>query len=237
MTDNPGVAPVGGFTSTIIAGGTVAPAAGTIVPEKINAPAAAEAAMQQRAALMRDKGFVAKYLSGDVAARQQMENLNKAIAPGEADSIGTAPSDRPAEAQNYALPEGVAPLPFTVPHGTDAARVAQMNHDAHAIVSTLGVERDLAEGAVKMLDRAHAGRMGDDGQARAMDTVELQRMEFSLRSHLGDQYDAAMSRVEAALGKLKPVHAAWLKGAILRSDPNTAAWALQTLAGVGERAR
>jgi len=218
----------------------------------------AEQARTEIETLKGDKDFIERYTSGSVEARRRMAALHQAAFPEPPDDtpMPTTPAgqaqaeiearrgdnefirrieagDPLAHAELAALDAQAAepPLPFSFGEDTPIAEVARANRLAGEVIENLGVDRELARGSVAVLDRAVSARLDDNGVPKPMDDLELSRMEFLLKERLGDNYSAAMDNAEGALQRAG-AGGRWLQQTILSAGPQTAAWALISLANM-----
>lgn len=225
----------------------VAPAAPAAAPAPLARPSPADAAASQaatdaataqasaeRSALMNDKAFRDRFLSGDKDALNQIQAIiDKGNQPASKAADGGAP--KPAEPKTAdgttpnaaeAASDAMPPTPYDLglPADTPAAKAMDSQGKTHAIVTALGYTQDMARGAVNMIAKAQAARGG-----RELDALETNHLEHLLHTRFGDQYDARMDAVTANLKKLGSVRGAQMQHVMRSVDPLTSCWLFETL--------
>jgi len=245
--------------SPVLLGSMASPPGAVSAGQDTPITAEAEQARTEIETLKGDKDFIKAYTSGSVQARERMSELHQAAYPetaGDDAPMPTTPAgqaqaeiearrgdsnfirrieegDTAARAELDALHAAAHPelLPLAFDESTPIATVAKAQELAQGTADSLGIAPEFARGSVATLERAVSARLDDNGQPRAMDALELSRMEFLLQERLGDNYDSAMDNVEGAL-KRAGKGGAWLQRTILAAGPAAAVWAFQTLAGL-----
>jgi hypothetical protein len=200
-----------------------------------------------------------RFLAGDVTARAEVAVLHERAFPASLDNQDTFPPaehaalNRPAalEAQapqaaanDPAEPDGQAwAEPPRDPEGsaypifelrfdesTSPDIMLEGQHLAAATAANLGLEAHTAKGAVSTIETAIARRGG-----RTMDGVEMAKLEHTLQTRWGAEYNQKMDAVEAAMKKAGGRGGAWLRQSLMAAGPETAAWAFESLANRGGR--
>ena len=245
--------------SAALLGDVASPPESAPAAEQGTLSAEASAARAELDGLKADPGFIERYTSGSVEAKACMAELHKLAYPetaGDDAPMPTTPAERaqaaiealradPEFVKRYEAGDPLAvsemqdlhaqanpePLPFDFPEDVPIANIAKANELAGEVIENLSLDRDLARGAVSVLDKAVTARADAQGMPSPMDDLEIAHLDARLQAHFGDDYDAQMDRVEAAL-KRAGDGGAWLRQAILASGPTTALWAFQTLAAL-----
>ncbi len=137
--------------------------------------------------------------------------------------------DRQVAAEAAAAAAKSSSLPFAFAPKVSVAVVSEAKVIAHEALKTLGVDQIFAEGAIKVIEKSHAGRRQDTGVPRPMNERELAKYEFILREKFGEKYDASIGAFEQAVSGLSPKASQWVRDAVHGSDPHSASWFLISL--------
>jgi hypothetical protein len=172
----------------------------------------------------------ADFLAGNPAAVARMFALHEAAqqggfpAPGESAPAEPAPSSpaAPDAPGGRFRPEDYT-LEMTLDAKASPESVVSAQAAAREMAAALDVEPDLARGGSAIIDAAIAARGG-----KAMDGVELNRMEALLQRQLGADYDAVLARAEARL-KAAGAHGETMRRIIVAAGPEAAAWSIASL--------
>ncbi len=177
------------------------------------------AARQRLDVIKQDREFGQRLINGDVAATKEFEELHRQAFPDE-----PQPEDAPEG------PESVSPpLPLVYDPDTTPEEAHRLQTLARETVANLGLDETTAQTNIRILQTAVSERA-----YRPMDQAELARMESLLETRWGENYDKQITHAKAALFRAG-AGAEWLRQTVLASGPDTAVYALQLLASIGEK--